>query len=362
MTLWIPPSRRWATALCFCGALTIQSAVGQTSGALGQFEDQGDVGTVLHPGTLSFDASQGSYSIAGSGENMWTTADAFHFVWKKFSGDVSITADIAFPTTTGNPHKKAVLMIRQSLDADSAYVDATLHLDGLTSLQSRAEKGAATHEVGIAAASPTRLRLEKRGSEFFLYLARAGEDLHLGGGSMRLALKEPFYIGLGVCAHDKDAVETAVFSNVSIAPPSQGKPKLHSTLETISISSTDRRVVAVFDKRIEAPSWNPDGTALVFKDGKQFEQIPAVGGKVETVEHTRGRKKAAAEGASPDGLRVASLSHDAASKDVTLRVKTLSDGKEQVLAKLVGGKGTLGAWPWSPDSKRLVFVSYQLVP
>jgi hypothetical protein len=344
-----------------CALLVVQSGECQSSTAgLGMFAGQSDVGTVLHPGSASFDASRGSYSLTASGENVWGTADAFYFVWKKFSGDAALTADIAFPTTTGNPHKKAMLMIRQSLDADSPYVDAALHLAGLTSLQWRAEKGGATHEVGTDAASPTRLRLEKHGSDFFLYWARAGEDLHFGGGSMRPTLTEPFYIGLGLSAHDRDAIETAVFSNVSIEPPSRGKPKLHSTLETISVSSTDRRVVAVFDKRIEAPSWTPDGSSLLFKEGKHIEKIPAAGGKIETVTGSPALSKAAGEQPSPDGQRVAFWSQDADA--TTLNVKTVSDGKVKVLAKLLEGPRPQSAPSWSPDGKRLVFVSYQLVP
>ncbi len=45
-------------------------------------------------------------------------------------------------------------MIRQSLDADSAYVDVALHGDGLTSLQFREAKGAATHEVQANVSAP----------------------------------------------------------------------------------------------------------------------------------------------------------------------------------------------------------------
>ena len=349
-------------AVSFCVLGSARIGQGQAvAGALGLFEEQGDVGNVLHAGSASFDAAQQSYTITASGENMWATADAFHFVWKKFSGDVAITAEIAFPTKTGNPHKKAVLMIRQSLDADSAYVDAALHLAGLTSLQARVEKGGATHEVGIDDEAATRLRLEKRGAYFYMYVARAGEDLHLAGGSMRLELKEPFYIGLGVCAHDKDAVETALFSNVSVAAPAPGKPKLFSTLETMSVSSTDRRVVGVFEGRVEEPSWTTDGSALLFKKGKQTEQIPATGGKAEPVTATG----SAARGnlSSPDGQRVLSLS--ALGKkpaDATLSMTTVSDGKVKVLAKLLGGAGTLGAKPWSPDGKKITFVSYQMLP
>ena len=113
-----------------------QTAAGQ----VGQFENHGDIGTVLQPGSAAFDSATGTYTITGSGENMWATADAFQFVWKQASGDVSLGADIAFPTATGIRIRKQCLMIRQSLDADSPYVDAALHVVGLTSLQSRQER------------------------------------------------------------------------------------------------------------------------------------------------------------------------------------------------------------------------------
>jgi TolB protein len=347
----------WATS--FFIILSVQNSESQ---ALGPFEEHGDIGTVLHPGSSSFDAGTGTYTLTGSGENMWATADAFQFLWKKVSGDITLSADIAFPTATGNPHKKAVLMIRQSLDADSAYVDAALHVAGLTSLQSRAEKGGATHEVGIDGEAAVQLRLEKRGSYFYMYVARKGEKLHLGGGSMRLELKEPFYIGLGVCAHDKDAVETATFSNVTIGTPAKGKLKLYSTLETISVSSTDQRVVAVFNERVEEPRWTADGANLVFKKGKGSAQIPATGGKEEP-SSAIAKKPNKSDKPSPDGQKQAKLSYwGKKPMDATLSVKTVSDGTTKVLAPLSAGQGTLSDAPWSPDGKRLVFVSYQLVP
>ena len=344
-------------------SLSVRTADCQTAAGitLGQFEEQGDIGVVQHPGTASFETATGRYTMSGSGENMWATADAFHFVWKKVSGDVEITADVAFATKEGNPHKKAALMIRQSLDADSPYVDAALHVVGLTSLQSRAEKGGATHELGIDGEGASRLRLVKRGANFYMYVARPGEQLHLAGGSMRLELKEPFYIGLGVCAHDKDALETAVFSNVRIGTPAKGKARLYSTLETISVSSTDRRIVAVFDGAIQTPSWTADGTHLVFRRGKQLMEIAASGGQLGLAPSDALTKKS--EWTSPDGLQVASLSYSGKKPmDTTLSMKTLSDGKVKVLAHLMGAQGTLGVSPWSPDGKRLVFVSYQMVP
>src|SRR5262245_28385890 len=61
---------------------------------VGIFESHGDVGTVLHAGSTSHDATTKSYTVAGSGENMWFARDAFQFAWKKVSGDCSLTADI----------------------------------------------------------------------------------------------------------------------------------------------------------------------------------------------------------------------------------------------------------------------------
>ena len=50
-----------------------------------------------------------------------------------------------------------------------------------------------------------------------------------------------------------------------------------------------------------------------------------------------------------------------ANQDVMLRLMSLADGKVRVLAKLFGGQGTINVPSWSPDSKNVAFVSYQLV-
>ena len=87
-----------------------------------------------------FDA--GEYTVQAAGANMWAREDAFHFVWKKLSGSAVLTADIAFGEgETPDPHRKAVLIFRQSLDADGVYVDAAQHGSGMTALQYRHERG-----------------------------------------------------------------------------------------------------------------------------------------------------------------------------------------------------------------------------
>lgn len=315
----------------------------------GIFQDQTGIGALLRPGSAVFDPGTQTYIISASGDNMWAAEDDFYFVWKKVSGDISLAADIAFPAKSGNAHKKGVLMIRQSLDADSAYVDVAVHNDGLTSLQSRESKGAATHEVGINEASPRRVRLEKRGQYFYMYLAHQGEDLHLAGGSMRLKLDEPFYVGIGVCAHDKDALEKASFSNVSIEPPSGGSPKLYSTLETVTVTSTDRRVTAVFPERIEAPNWTSDNF-LIFNRGGHIFRIPATGGKTETIDTGFAVKINNDHGISPDGKSLAISDQTREGKSVVF-VLPLAGGTPQRITEKFPSY-----WHgWSPDGKTLAF-------
>src|SRR6266436_301683 len=284
------------TAMTFVLVLALaaeDSARAQRSGApaagpFGIFESHGDVGVVLHPGSVEYDATKRSYTIAGSGENMWSGGDAFQFVWKKMSGDVTLAADISFLGKGVNEHRKAVLMIRQSLDADSPYADAALHGSGLTSLQYREEKGAATHEIQANVSAPKRLRIEKRGAYFSMWLADEKGEFHPAGGSTRIALKEPFYVGIGVCSHDTDVVEKAVFSNVELkttAPTAAAASAnaLYSTLEIITVASTDRRAIYVAPERFEAPNWMPDGKTLLFNRNGRIEKIPVTGGTPQII-------------------------------------------------------------------------------
>jgi TolB protein len=245
----------------------------------GIFEGSGDIGTVLHRGSAAYDDASKTYRVTGSGENVWGTADGFSFVWKKVSGDLSISADIAFATKTGEEHKKAMLMFRQSLDADSAYADVAAHVVGLTSLQSRESKGAATHEVQAnVSAVPKHLQITKRGAYFYLSMAGDGEDLHFGGPAMKVELQEPFYVGIGVSAHNKDNIETATFSNVTITPlaASTARGTLYSTMETITVSSTYRRVAYSATGRFEAPNWLKDNT-LLYNAAGHLLRIPSDG-------------------------------------------------------------------------------------
>lgn len=323
---------------------------------VGIFEGHADVGTVLHPGSVDFDGAAKTYTITGSGENMWAAKDAFHFVWKKVSGDLSISADVKIVSEGGDAHRKAVLMVRQTLDEDSPYVDAALHADGLTSLQFREEKGSATHEVQANVKGPRRLRLTKRGKDFYMSIAGAGEELRIAGGSTRISMTEPFYVGIGVCAHNKDRSEKAVFSNVELAtapPAGTDKPVLHSTLETITISSTDRRAVYVVPERIEAPNWTPDGSTLIYNSKGRILRIPASGGKPEMIDTGSATRCNNDHGISPDGTMLAISDQSQQDRKSRIYVLPIQGGTPRLITE----KAPSYWHGWSPDGKTLTYCA-----
>jgi len=327
----------------------------QANERLGIFEDHTDVGTVLHAGSVQYDPAKKTYTIAGSGENMWSTADAFRFVWKKISGDVTLTADISFLTTTGNEHKKAVLILRQNLEADSVYADVALHASGLTSLQFRDENGAVTREIQSNVSAPKRVQIAKRGEYVYMSVSAGGSEPKIAGGWLRIPLQGTFYIGLGVCAHDKNVIEKAVFSNVELTQPQadgSGQPTLYSTLETIDIDSADRRVVYLGPGRFEAPNWTRDGSAFLFNRDGHIERLPVNGGTAQIIDTGFANRCNNDHGMSPDGTELAISDNSQENHESLVYIVPITGGTPRRITQ----KSPSYWHGWSPDGKTLAFV------
>ncbi len=318
---------------------------------VGLFESSSDIGTLSKPGRGTFDPAENRYAITGGGSNMWFNADAFHFVWQRVSGDVSLAADIEVPQSSGDPHRKGVLMIRQSLDADSAYADAALHGDGLTSLQYRPDKGERTYEIQANVKGPQRLRIEKRGNYVSMSIAGAAEELRPAGGTFRLALKGSFYVGLGVCAHNDKNLERAIFSKVELKTNEGAGKKLVSTLETITIASKDRRAIYTTTNLIEAPNWSRDNF-LYYNSRGRIYKMPSTGGTPEMIETGFATRCNNDHGISPDGTQLV-ISDQAEERHSLIYTLPITGGTPKRVTKL----GPSYWHGWSPDGKTLVYCA-----
>ena len=187
---------------------------------LGLFQGQSDVGAAVVPGSSSYDPSSKQYTITSAGYNVWYSRDEFRYVWKKMSGDVSLAADATFPNPEGYNDRKAMLVIRQSLDDDSKEAVVGEHGTGMIHLAQRPEKDSMMTDEqfrfggSLAKVKAKRIGIEKRGDNIAIFISLEGEPLHQFGPPITLHLDGPFYVGMGFCSHLPDKQDTAVLSNV----------------------------------------------------------------------------------------------------------------------------------------------------
>lgn len=187
---------------------------GQNNSILGMFQGQSDIGSPALAGSASFDPVTKQYTISGAGANIFARKDEFHFLWRRVSGDFSLSASVRFAKQEPPSDRKVALMARQSLDDDAPYLDAVVHGRGLTVIQFREAAGDLTHGIRFPINAPIRIELERKQGWFTMYAATEGQPLQ-ELGSYALKLTDPIYLGLAICSHNAARIETAVFSDVS---------------------------------------------------------------------------------------------------------------------------------------------------
>ncbi|HUU13868.1 MAG TPA: hypothetical protein VM182_09170 [Terriglobia bacterium] len=323
------------------------------SSSLGLFEEHKDVGEAPRAGSAEYDQSRAEYRVRGGGANMWDNVDAFHYLYKRMSGDMTLTAGVRLLGQGTQQHRKAGWVIRQSLDPDSAYVSAVVHGDGLTSMQYRVEKGETTQEIRSALSNPRTLRLERRGDTFTLRAAMEGGEFQ-GSEPVTVELKDPVYVGLVVCSHDVGELERAVFTKVSItasAPEVEEDSDVESKLEIISPDGKDRRIVYQAARHFEAPNWSRDGKFLIFNSDGRIYRLPVEGGEPEVLDTGFAIRCNNDHGFSPDGSLLA-LSHSPENGSLVY-VMPMAGGRP----RRVVDRAPAYWHGWSPDGKTLAYVA-----
>jgi len=164
----------------------------------------------------------GTYSITASGADIWAVngveADEFHFAYKMLSGPGSIVAKVESVDNT-NVWAKAGVMIRESLDPDSAHAFACITPESGVASQGRYDTGGAsfnTAQVGIAAPHWVRLERDISGNFTVSHSANGSAWSPVQGATpQNIPMNANVYIGLALTAHDAALTCRAVFSNVT---------------------------------------------------------------------------------------------------------------------------------------------------
>jgi regulation of enolase protein 1 (concanavalin A-like superfamily) len=182
-----------------------------------------DVGTVGAAGRAQLSDVA---AVTGSGADVWGTADEFHWVHRRASGDFTFDARVDRVDNVDR-WTKAGLMIRSSGSPSSqyAFVLATPTSQKGIAFQGRTTNGGAAVQVAQTTAvpavvAPVDLRITRMGNTIAAYARRVSEDdgWHLLGTLTMTALPADVDVGLAVTSHDDGVLATAQFSRIVLEP------------------------------------------------------------------------------------------------------------------------------------------------
>ncbi len=188
------------------------------SGATGSM----DIGNVNLAGGTTADVDGTSFTLTGSGADIWGNADSFHFEGQNDnSNTVQQIARIDALTAT-HQWAKAGVQYRDNDRADEKNVGVYVRPDGQVIMQWRAVRGQASAHAPLVGGTglPKWVKLDKNGNDYTGYWSLDGitwneiRTITINMGSNNLT-------GMALTSHDNDQLATAQFANYYVGdnPP-----------------------------------------------------------------------------------------------------------------------------------------------
>ena len=193
-----------------------------------------DIGPVIAAGGASY--SSGTFTVDGSGADIWGSSDAFRFVYRTLSGDGSIVARV---TGVQNVAKwtKAAVMIRSGMSTSAANAALVVTPAAGLSFQSRSSAGATTVAAVAPGAAPVWVKLTRTGTTIKAYRSTDGTSW-ITIATATVALGADAQVGLAVTSQSAGQVARATFTNVSVtAAASSVTPSAPVAYSTVDIGA-----------------------------------------------------------------------------------------------------------------------------
>jgi len=219
-----------------------------------------------YPGSVgSFvESPAGTYTMTGSGADIWDTSDEFHFAYKMLTGSGSITARVESVENT-DIWAKAGVMIRETLNAGSKHAMAVVTPAQGVSFQRRNDTDGISASDTIAGISaPHWVKIERDLSgNFTASHSSDGSTWEMVGLPDNISMGADVYIGLALTSHNVALTCRAVFTNVTI----DGNVTTQWTNQDIGIASNAAEPLYV---AVSNSAGNP---AVVFHNDPAAAQI-----------------------------------------------------------------------------------------
>ncbi len=174
--------------------------------------NQSDVGSVGIAGNATF--ANGTFSLEGSGADIWGRSDEFFFVYQQLSGDAEIIGRVISVEQTSS-YAKSGIMIRDSLAANAAHAFVLVHPSQGVAMHYRSYNGDYTRDVGTTGTAPEWVRLVRQGNTITAYNSNDGANWNFIS-SKTVTMGSDIYVGLVACSHNDSQLSTGVIDGVSV--------------------------------------------------------------------------------------------------------------------------------------------------
>jgi aryl-phospho-beta-D-glucosidase BglC (GH1 family)/fibronectin type 3 domain-containing protein len=176
-----------------------------------------DIGAVAATGSAS--ASGGTFTVTGSGADIWGTADEFRYVHQPSSGTCEMRAQVTSVQNT-DPWAKAGVMIRESTAAGARYAAVFISPGNGVTFQRRTTTGGTTvNTVVTGVTAPRYVRLQRASNNSFrAYYSSNGTSWTQIGANQNITMASSATMGLAVTSHNDGTLCTSTISNVTATP------------------------------------------------------------------------------------------------------------------------------------------------
>jgi regulation of enolase protein 1 (concanavalin A-like superfamily) len=160
--------------------------------------------------------SGGTFTVNGSGTDMWDTADAFQFAYRPLTGNGQITARVV-TVQAADTWAKAGVMIRETLNADSTHAMLAVTPGNGVSFQWRSATAGSSSYLPGTNAAPYWVTLVRSGNTLTASMSTDGTNwVQVGSTTIPMAVN--VFVGLAVTAHNNGTVNTSTFDGVQVPP------------------------------------------------------------------------------------------------------------------------------------------------
>ena len=182
-----------------------------------------DIGSPHNAGSASYNSSTGTFTVTGSGSEIYGMSDQFNYCYQQFTGNFTFIARITGNSGTDvNGGAADGIMLRESLSASSREEEIFVQPNGPhVFVQTRQTDGGSTvrYGQGTGTVYPTWMKMERDGDQVALYYSTDGVTYYAASSQTLFNLNATVYVGLTVTARNSapDAINTVTYDTVSLS-------------------------------------------------------------------------------------------------------------------------------------------------